>query len=565
MPQIHVLAPSLSLVFASALHAQSKLYDWSGGTASENVAITVRGAADLDGDARGDVLVGLPYKNVGSVVQAGRVEVRSGATGLLLRTHEDGALPGDRFGDSVCSLGDVDGDGRGDYAVGMPQIHDSAADPHYAQPGAVRVYSGASGALLWAQSGAFAQQRYGADVSAAGDWNGDGVPDLLVGAPGSGPASPANSHVHVRSGSTGALLADLSYFHPQDIYAHWVGAVVSGVGDLDLDGSVDAIASDAVMQLVRWSGATGASAFVETRYPCPFASCAGTVTNNFTSLAWAGDYNGDGYQDFAEGTTWTKHIASSGGGSVRVYSGATNGTLAIIDKQASYDATGHAVAGLGDVNGDGYGDLLVGAPGNHPIGLTAGEVRVYAGHTKALLYELPWPPQPCCGGQGYGSSVSLADDMNGDGRSDFLVGWSGSSHGASAYSTVPLALTADVHVLSAASGGAQAFALASAPHAGQLYLVAATGSGMLPGTLVDGVLVPLNVDAFTLFALQSLNQAPYAQTLGVLGATGGASASLTLPPGAASGVVGTTLHHAFIVVNGTVGFASNAVPLTIVP
>jgi len=307
-----LLAPSLAILFASGLRAQSKLFDWSGPIDFGLEQTVVRGVADLDGDARSDVLIGMPNKTAAAVPGAGRVEVRSGATGMLVRVHEAGALSDDGFGDSVCALGDVDGDGRGDYAIGMPQIHDSPADPLYALAGAVFVYSGASGALL-----------------------------------------------------------------------------------------------------------------------------------------------------------------------------------------------------------------------------------------------------------GFGSSAALAGDLNGDGNADMLL--ARNYYGASAYSTKPLALTASTHQLSASSGGTQTMSLASVPHAGQLYLVAATGSNTTPGTSIDGVLIPLNVDAFTLFSLQSANQPPYQQTLGLLGAGGTAQAALALPAGLATSLVGTTLLHAFVVFNGAVVFASNAVPLTFEP
>src|SRR5690606_32306769 len=94
-------------------------------------------AGDVDGDGLTDVLVGA-WRADG---QTGRVELRSGADGALIRQHV-GNGPEDRMGYALCGMGDLDGDGRADYALGATQEGFG--------PGYVRVVSGASGALLFA-------------------------------------------------------------------------------------------------------------------------------------------------------------------------------------------------------------------------------------------------------------------------------------------------------------------------------------------------------------------------------------------------------------------------------
>ena len=126
-------------------------------------------------------------------------------------------------------------------------------------------------------------------------------------------------------------------------------------------------------------------------------------------------------------------------------------------------------------------------------------------------------------------------------------------------------LIADRLSLSALVGGSQKWLLdAGAAHANKLYLVLGSATGTSPGTLVDGVSLPLNVDAYTLLSLSKANSALLTSTLGLLDAAGQTTASLNLPPLDTS-FVGLVLNHAFLVFDGggAAKFASNAVPLSL--
>ena len=128
-------------------------------------------------------------------------------------------------------------------------------------------------------------------------------------------------------------------------------------------------------------------------------------------------------------------------------------------------------------------------------------------------------------------------------------------------------LIADVGTLSAFVGGTQGLELIAGPDsAGRLYLLLGTASGTQPGIAVDGELLPLNVDAYTLYTLQHPNQAPLQGSLGALDGAGRASASFVLPP-LVPGTAGLSLHHAYAVFgpSGSVALTSNAVSLEITP
>ena len=161
-----------------------------------------------------------------------------------------------------------------------------------------------------------------------------------------------------------------------------------------------------------------------------------------------------------------------------------------------------------------------------------------------------------CNGNGLPDDCDLAAgtsfDIDGDGQLDDCV--------------IP-ALVADVYELGITSSGTQTFTL-TAPVASDLYVLLGTASGTSPGTLVQGLLVPLNIGSYTQFTVTKLNLPPYSNTLGNLtptGSGGAAVASLSLPPNLPGSLVGFVLHHAYVTFDNfeVATFVSNPVPLTI--
>lgn len=131
-------------------------------------------------------------------------------------------------------------------------------------------------------------------------------------------------------------------------------------------------------------------------------------------------------------------------------------------------------------------------------------------------------------------------------------------------------LMADTYELSLGAGGTQNFAL-RAPSALGVFALCGSVSGTNPGTPIDGLVVPLDMDAYTLHTLTFPNQAPLTGSVGgfVPAGTGGAaSAAFGLPPATSPGLTGLNLAHAFVVLGpatGTVDFVSNAAPLVLLP
>jgi hypothetical protein len=323
---------------------------------------SLAGGQDVNGDGVSDFVAGAQTNGAGS----GYARVYSGADGSVLHTFA-GTAGGDAFGNAVLLPGDLNGDGRSEIAVGAPHAGASSSI------GYVRVLSGADGSELYtavpAPTGFWAM---GSSLAAIDDIDGDGVVDLLVGAPG---ASPPGRMV-VLSGATGATLYSLLGNGLSD----HLGLSVADVGDIDGDGLHDMAASahsDGGHGYVKiFSGVDGSVLRTQAAPPTELTFGDG--------LAGLGDLDGDGLSDYA--------ISASGSffapGYVDVYSGKDARRIWRHSSSALNDEFGTDVAAVGDLNGDGFPDLVVAVPGTCCNGTDKGYVRT--------LSPCPMPVQVYC-------------------------------------------------------------------------------------------------------------------------------------------------------------------------
>ena len=397
--------PLLLLLFASAAWGQAVLlYQKDGAASGDQLGISVAGAGDANEDGKADFLVGAYYADPGGRSGAGSAYLYSGANGSLLY-QKDGVGTNNVLGGSVAGAGDVNGDGKADFIIGAYGAGVTSA-------GAAYVYSGTDGSQLYSKSGS-PSDFLGLSAASAGDVNGDGRTDFIIGAPLADPGGlSAAGSAYIYSGMDGSLL----YQKNGASSSNSLGNSVASGGDANGDGIADFII-----------GAVGAnfgsgSAYVYSGADSSllYQKSGAAVFNNLgISVASAGDVNGDGRSDFIIGANGADPGGLSNAGSAYVYSGADGSLLYQKNGAAAGDSLGTSVASAGDVNGDGKADFIIGAHGADPGGRSqAGSAYLYSGADGSLLSQI----NGAAVGDHLGNSVASAGDVSGDGKADFIIG-----------------------------------------------------------------------------------------------------------------------------------------------
>lgn len=408
MPSICSTVPVLFLALPVLAQTPAVLRDVPGTAAGDQTGEAVCGVGDMDGDGLPDFAVAEPYHDAGGLIDRGRVRVFSGRTGAVIWSFL-GAGAGDRFGWSVAGPGDVDGDGRPDLVVGSPYMDLNGVDS-----GAVLVWSGRTGALIRSHAGDQPGDLMGMGVGAMGDLDRDGCADYGGGAPFADAPGVDQGRARIWSGRTGALWFARSGAFTGDHYGH----ALEGLGDVDGDGwpdfQVTAPWSDQV------ASKCGSSMVYSGRTQTILYTFTGTgLGHEFgTSICSPGDVDGDGRADIAVGAPEDKTFGDDSG-SVRVHSGMTGAVIHVWYGDSAYDYFGHSIA-AGDVDGDGVRDLLIGAPLDERPGVpaNAGIVRAWSGRTGLLL----WSVAGNQGAEWLGRAMGFVGDLNGDGFGEVLAG-----------------------------------------------------------------------------------------------------------------------------------------------
>ncbi|MHC4838678.1 MAG: integrin alpha, partial [Planctomycetota bacterium] len=387
------------------------LADLHGDAKGDRFGKATIGLPDLDGDGFGDFAVGAHEFDGAAGSKSGAVDLHSGRTGARLLRIE-GLAKGDRFGESLAALPDMDGDGVGDLLVGAPKADPAGLD----KAGSLFVVSTADGSVLLRVDGFAPREELGEHVAHAGDLDGDQVPDLMVGLPGAdAPGMPDVGEVRVFAGVDGSLLH--SWFGE----THGAKAGTALVGGADFDGDlVDDIAYGAdeadpdgrnkAGSVYLRSGADGSLLF-----RLDGASADDRFGN---ALALAGDLDGDQRDDLLIGAWYEGSGNRNRAGAAYLVSGTDGSTLAAIEGQAKKDKFGETVDAGHDFDGDGIGDLLIGASGVDPLGdEDQGALFVYSGADQRLIVTLRSTAEDQC----LGERARWAGDLDRDGQADILV------------------------------------------------------------------------------------------------------------------------------------------------
>ena len=362
-------------------------------------------AGDVNGDGHDDLVTGAPYEDT-PAVDAGRIRVYSGADGAVLLTA-DGSGAGDLFGWSCAGAGDVNGDGRGDLIVGAPQTNVLLGR------GYARLLSGADGSVLRTFNGAAAGDQFGAAVAGAGDLNGDGRGDVLVGAPQNDGGGNGSGAAYAFSGSTGNQLYSTSGTAGQNLGGS-IGCGLPGACSADNE-------PDLLIGLTMDGGDRSGAVQVRSRanFSLRFVLNGQPGQRLGATVAPAGDINKDGKVDLLVATDPRDALGlPTAAAQVRLHSGSDGALLRTFADGQLGTLYGAALACLGDVTGDGVPDLAVGEPGHDGQGIDAGSLRIYSGATGQTWYQILGPSA----GARFGAAVAHAGDLNADGQPDCAVG-----------------------------------------------------------------------------------------------------------------------------------------------
>jgi Putative Ig domain/FG-GAP repeat len=391
--------------------------------------------------------------------QTGKVDLLSQAS---LRI--DGATANDAAGRSVAAAGDVNGDGLGDVLVGAPDRDFGAGAAYvvFGRPTPANVDLGALGGDGFRINGAAAEDSAGRSVAGAGDVNGDGLADIVIGAElADNNGRSGSGSAYVVFGRRDSSNLDLSALGPLGFRIDGAaagddaGASVAGAGDLNADGLADVLVG---ANGADPNGEASGSAYVvfgrRITTTVDLAALGsegfrmdGAQSGDFTgsAVAAAGDVSGDGRPDVLVGAFGADNNARSSSGSVYLVFGqeiAANVELSAlgrggfrIDGAAFGDSAGDSLAPAGDLNADGRADILVGASRTDNNGrLESGSAYVVFGQQAPTNVDLS-----VLGGSGVridgaalgdfaGSSVAAPGDLDGDGRRDIVVGASGADN-----------------------------------------------------------------------------------------------------------------------------------------
>ncbi len=444
------LALPVGLTFAAAggVSVDALLPDdanWSkiGPTQGDLYGQSVASAGDVNDDGYADVIIGSPlYAETAGGDKIGAAFIYRGSnTGIDSETYEVKltSKKGSNFGAAVSSAGDVNGDGYDDVVIGAPKHHDPDG---IGANGAAYVFHGSASGIqttpTWSKIGAD-NSEFGCAVAGAGDVNGDGYDDVLVGACtyGADPIEGAGA-VFLFLGSAGGLSPAAEPFADWTsvgLYAgDSLGHSVAALGDLNKDGYADFAAGApgfdvnvydliSVGAVYVWYGsASGPSADPSwSAYGDQYLQQMGY------SLSGAGDVDGNTYPDLIVGSRRysSTRILYSGGAHVFTNSGGMLNAAPsrVYSGPSSNSGFGMSVAGVGDLNDDGYADVSVGTP--YCDGLTdnnEGCVFVYLGSVIGVSGEETWLGWGGKADSEYGMSVGGAGDVNGDGYDDLIVG-----------------------------------------------------------------------------------------------------------------------------------------------
>ena len=378
----------------------------NGENPNDEFGISVSSAGDLNGDGYADIIAGSGSYNSFT----GRAYMYLG--GISMNSTVDLILNGEAtvsyFGSSVAKAGDVNGDGYADVIIGAYGFNSISGKAY------LNMY-GMNGTFIstLSMNGSGVLNQFGQSVSSAGDVNGDGYPDIIIGAPFLSP-NVGNAYIFF-GGVNMDNIADVTL--SGEASDNRLGQSVSGAGDVNGDGYADVIAGAYGYGTFRGRAYVYYGGAVMNNV-ADVIMTGEAANNDFgNSVSGAGDVNGDGYTDVLVGAG--RYNTETGRAYVYFGGAVMNNTADVImTGEAANNNFGQSVSSAGDVNADGYSDMIIGA---YRYNSYTGRAYIYYGgpvvnNTADLILN------GSTVNDYFGNSVSSAGDVNNDGFFDVVVG-----------------------------------------------------------------------------------------------------------------------------------------------
>lgn len=406
--------------------------DWTvtGDEDGEALGRSVAHAGDVNGDGFADILIGAP-KDSHFIYRGGSAAVFYGGSSGTASSASWSAgsdLQGSEFGFAVACVGDINNDGYNDVVIGAPQYKNGES-----HEGRATLFLGSAAGLHTTPQRQLEinlkDAQFGYAVSGAGDVNNDGYDDVLIGANWYENGEATEGAVFLYLGAATGLGETAVWHYESNEAGANLGTAVAGGGDINNDGYADILVGAPRMNHGETAD-TGAVLLFLGSVTGPAAQPDWTAFGPHTdswfgkAVAFAGDTNQDNYTDMLVGVPHFNN-GETDEGAAFLFSGGTLLAQTAVWQMQSNQANaqlGTAVSSAGDVNNDGFDDILIGAPQFTADQNQEGRITLFLGTQSGASMLPAWQSDGNKAETQFGSSVSSAGDTNGDGYDDILVG-----------------------------------------------------------------------------------------------------------------------------------------------